>query len=220
MATVLVTGANRGIGLSLARIYAQRGDQVLAVCRQSSPELKQLQVEIHDGVDVTDQTALDQLAADLAGRRIDILFNNAGILVYENLEDLEWDNLRLQFEVNALGPLRVTRTLLANLGAGSKVAIISSRVGSLEDNSSGGNYGYRMSKAAVNMAGVNLAHDLKSKEIPLILLHPGFVATDMVDRRGTVEPHVAAQGLIERVDELTLDTTGTFWHAEGYQLPW
>ena len=110
MATVLITGANRGIGLSLARLYAERGDEVLAVCRKPSSELKELQVEIHEGVDVTDQSTLDRLAGNLNGRGIDILFNNAGILIYENLDDLKWDNLRRQYEKSTRGRINCRMT--------------------------------------------------------------------------------------------------------------
>ena len=90
----------------------------------------------------------------------------------------------------------------------------------MEDNGSGGNYGYRMSKAAVNMAGANLAIDFKARAISVILLHPGYVKTDMTGNSGGIAPKDAAAGLIARIDDLTMETTGTFWHAEGYQLPW
>ncbi len=125
----------------------------------------------------------------------------------------------LQYEVNALGPLRVTEALADNLKAGSKVAIVTSRVGSIDDNSSGGNWGYRASKTAVNMIGTNLMHELKPRGIAVALLHPGLVATDMTDQHG-VSPEVSARGLIERIDELSIENSGGFWHAEGYKLPW
>ncbi len=124
-----------------------------------------------------------------------------------------------QYQVNTLGPLRVVEALLDNLSAGSKVAIVTSRVGSIGDNSSGGNYGYRASKAAVNQVGMNLKHELAPRGIAVALLHPGLVATDMT--RGTgIDPADSATGLIDRIDELNLENTGTFWHAEGYELPW
>ena len=138
----------------------------------------------------------------------------------ETLEDLDWDRIRRQFEVNTLGPLRVTKALLPRLEAGSKVAIVSSRVGSIADNSSGGNYGYRISKTAVNAAGMNLSHDLKPLGIAVILLHPGYVRTDMSGGNGHVEAAEAASGLIARIDELTLAETGSFRHASGEALPW
>ena len=124
-----------------------------------------------------------------------------------------------QYRVNTLGPLRVTEALLNNLGDGSKVAIVTSRVGSIDDNSSGGNYVYRASKTAVNMVGTNLKHELAPSGIAVALLHPGLVATDMTGGTG-IDPADSAAGLIQRVDELNMSTTGGFWHAEGYELPW
>ena len=114
----------------------------------------------------------------------------------------------------------MTRALLPRLHDGSKVAIITSRSGSIGDNGSGGTYGYRMSKAAVNMGGVDLALDLKPKGIPVLLLHPGMVRTDMGGGPGAVEPEDAAARMVARIDEMTLETTGRFLHAEGYELPW
>ncbi len=125
----------------------------------------------------------------------------------------------LQYEVNTLGPLRVTEALADNLGEGSKVAIVTSRVGSIDDNGSGGNWGYRASKTAVNMVGTNLMHELRPRGIAVALLHPGLVATDMTGNHG-ISPADSAAGLIDRIDELTLETSGGFWHAEGYRLPW
>ena len=219
MSTILVTGANRGIGLELCRQLASRGDQVFAACRRASEELQELPVQVFEDVDVTSDESVEQLARTLAGVDIDVLVNNAGILTSETLDDLDFDRMRMQYEVNSLGPLRITKALLDNLHEGSKVIILSSRVGSMEDNSSGGNYGYRMSKAAVNMAGVNLALDLGRRQIPVMILHPGMVATEMTGSTG-IAPAESVTGLIERIDELTMAETGSFWHAEGYRLPW
>ena len=182
MASVLVTGANRGIGLELCRQFSDRGDGVIAACRQSSKELESTGAEVHAGVEVTDDAGVAKLADAIDGRSIDILVNCAGILTRETLDDLDIDQIRRQFEVNAIGPLRVTAALRNHLGRGSKVAIITSRMGSIEDNTSGSRYGYRMSKAAVNMAGRSLAHDLKEKGVAVFLLHPGMVATEMTGR--------------------------------------
>lgn len=220
MATVVITGANRGIGLELAKQYQARGDSVVALCRKTSSGLGASGADVIEGVDVTDDDSVAAMAAALEGRRIDVLINNAGILTRETLDDLDWERMRTQFEVNALGPLRVTKALLPCLSEGSRVAIISSRVGSLGDNSSGNNYGYRMSKAAVNMAGVNLSHDLKDKGIPVLLLHPGYVRTELTGMTGGIDPGVAARGLIARIDETDMARTGTFWHADGTELPW
>ena len=217
---VVVTGANRGIGLEIVRLLAERGDHVFAVCRSSAPELAKQPVQVLDDIDVSDDGSVASLAQRLEGVAIDLLINNAGILTNESLNDLDWDRIRAQFEVNTLGPLRVTAALHPLMKRGGKVGIVSSRVGSLADNTSGGIYGYRISKAAVNMAGVNLAHDLKSQGIAVFILHPGYVRTDMTGGSGNADPEEAARGLIERMDNLTLAETGTFWHAEGYELPW
>lgn len=221
MTTTVITGANRGIGLELAKQCQARGDHVIAVVREASDELSNAGIEIHDGVDVTDDGLVNQLAAALEGRDIDILINNAGILLArENIDDLNWDGIRQQFEANTLGPMRVSRALLPNMKEGAKIAIVSSRVGSIADNTSGGRYGYRISKVAVNMAGVCMAHDLRERGIAVVLLHPGYVRTGLTGMNGEIDPDESARGLIARIDETTMDRTGTFWHANGTELPW
>lgn len=219
MKRVLVTGANRGIGLELCRQLSERGDEVIAVCRHTSKVLGQLNLRVIDGVDVSDKNSIRKLQDDLGTGTIDWLINNAGILSVESLENLDFDAMERQFSVNTLGPLRVTAGLLENLSGNAKVGIITSRMGSIEDNTSGGYYGYRVSKAAVNMVGKCLALDLQSRGISLALLHPGMVATEMTGNRG-VSPEHSATGLIQRMDELDIHTSGGFWHAEGERLPW
>ena len=217
MATVVVTGANRGIGLELTRAFKARGDDVIGACRKPSPELEALGVRI-EALDVTDESSVQAFADTVDG--VDILVNNAGVLSQETLGNLDTDRIRRQFEVNALGPLRVTAALRPKLNKGGKVAIITSRMGSISDNTSGSMYGYRMSKAAVNMAGKSLAQDLKGDEVAVALLHPGFVRTEMTGGNGMVSPDESAAGLVARIDDLDLERTGTFWHANGEQLPW
>lgn len=219
MTTVLITGANRGIGLEMARQYHARGAQVIATCRQASPDLAELGVRVEEGIDVT-ADALGGLPEKLSGVHIDVLINNAGILQFDQLTPLDVDSLRQQYEVNTLGPIRTTSALLANLGAGSKVALITSRMGSIADNTSGGRYGYRMSKAALNIAGVSMALDLASSGISVAILHPGFVRTGMTGGAGFIDADEAARGLIARIDGLTPENSGTFWHANGEVLPW
>lgn len=220
MTTAVVTGANRGIGYELCRQLAARGDDVIGLCRKRSPELEKLGVRIEEGLELGDDAVVDQLTRRLAGVRVDVLILCAGILTGESLDDLDFDRIRRQLEVNSLGPLRATKALLDNLGTGSKVAIITSRMGSIGDNTSGSRYGYRMSKAAVNMAGVSLAHDLRPRGVSVIILHPGFVRTDMTGGRGMVEPAESARALIARIDELSLATSGQFRHMNGEPLPW
>ena len=219
MATVLITGCNRGIGLQLCTQYSERGDDVIAVVRTSNPELDALPLRVITGVDVGDGACMSVLKDAIGDQSIDILLNNAGILRGDSLDNLDYDAMEEQFRINALGPLRVTEALLPNLGSGSKLAIVSSRVGSIEDNSSGGHYGYRASKTAVNQIGTNLKHDLAPRGISVALLHPGLVATEMTDGRG-ITPKESAAGLIKRIDDLNTENSGGFWHAEGYKLPW
>jgi len=217
--TILITGASRGIGLQLCNQYSQRGDDVFAVCRQPSSELLELGVRVIDGIDVGNGAVMQVLRQELGDVQIDILVNNAGILFRDTFGDIDYDAMLEQYRINTLGPLRVTEALSDNLHSGSKVAIVSSRVGSIDDNSSGGNYGYRASKAAVNMIGTNLKHEFLPRGIAVALLHPGLVATDMTGGSG-ITPADSARGLIQRIDELTLENSGGFWHAEGYALPW
>jgi NAD(P)-dependent dehydrogenase (short-subunit alcohol dehydrogenase family) len=196
-----------------------RGDDVIAVCRATSDDLSQLGVRIIENTDVSDGASVKQLKDTLGKQRIDVLVNCAGILREDKLGELDYDEMTEQFRVNTLGPLRITEALLDNLRTGSKVIIITSRVGSIEDNSSGGYYGYRASKTAVNQIGMNLKHELLPRGIAVALLHPGLVATEMTGGRG-IDPEESARGLIQRIDELNLDNSGSFWHAEGYALPW
>jgi len=221
MGISVVTSANRGIGLALCAELKRRGVDVVAACRKSSPELSKLGVEVVEGVDVATDAGLAALVAAVDGRPIDLLVNNAGILVWgETLGKLDVAGIRRQFEVNALAPLRVTDALRDRLARGAKVALITSRMGSIDDNGSGAMYGYRMSKAALNMAGKSLAIDLRDRGIAVAILHPGMVKTEMVGGGGQVEPADAAKGLLARIDDLTLATTGGFWHQNGEQLPW
>jgi len=219
MASVLITGCNRGIGLELVRQFRERGDDVIAVCRGASDVLRELGVDIVDGIDVGDGESIEELKRRLGGRSIDILVNNAGILEDDTFGEIDYDAMLEQYRINALGPLRVTEALVDNLHDGSRVAIITSRVGSIADNGSGGYYGYRASKTAVNQIGKNLALELKPRGIAVALLHPGMVATGMTGGHG-IPPAVAARGLIDRIDELWLAETGVFLHADGYRLPW
>jgi NAD(P)-dependent dehydrogenase (short-subunit alcohol dehydrogenase family) len=221
MTLSIVTGANRGIGLALATLLKQRGGTVLATCRQASASLNALGVEIVEAVEVTEDAGIEKLTRVVGGRTVDLLINNAGVMVWPDpLAELDVAGVRRQFEINALGPLRVTAALRGRLGRGAKIGLITSRMGSIDDNGSGGAYGYRMSKAALNMAGKSLAVDLKPAGVAVALLHPGMVRTEMTGSHGQVEPLDAARGLLARLDELTLETTGGFWHANGERLPW
>lgn len=219
MTTYAITGANRGIGLALTRTLIARGDAVIAICRQTSPELEATGTRIVAGVDVTDDGSVEALGRALAGSSIDVLVNNAGILEPDLLSTVEMDAVRRQMETNAFGPLRVTRALLPLVPSGGKIVVVTSRMGSIADNGSGGYYGYRMSKAAVNAAFVSLARDLGARKISVGIFHPGMVATEMTGGHGVPAAESAA-GLVTRIDELDAKRSGKFLHQNGEELPW
>ena len=218
--TVLITGSNRGIGLSLSQLYKSKAWNVIALCRSKSEALEALNVEVHTGMDVSSPDIAGQLTDILKDRPLDLLINNAGILRNEVLGTIDYKQVQEQWEVNTLGPLRVAEACLKNLKAGSKIAMITSRMGSIADNSSGGRYGYRMSKAALNMASVSLAADLKTKEVPVGIYHPGLVGTDMIGGKGNLTPEEAAESLHNLIDGLNLENSGKFWHINGENLAW
>mmetsp|Transcript_4202 Transcript_4202/g.15498 ORF Transcript_4202/g.15498 Transcript_4202/m.15498 type:complete len:242 (-) Transcript_4202:48-773(-) len=233
----VVTGANRGIGFELARQLAGRGFGVVAGCRKTSEQLTALagadgsKVVVCEGADVSTDEGVAALLASVSaaigdGGKVSLLINNAGILEVDNVDNLA-ENLGVverQLMVNAVAPLRVTSALLPLLEEGTgKVAFITSRMGSIGDNGSGGMYGYRMSKAALNAGAMSFARDLKkTKNIAVAILHPGMVTTDMTTRfGGGIPPEESVTGLLARIDGLTLDNTGTFWHGvTGEVLPW
>jgi len=220
MGVSVVTGANRGIGLELARQLNARGMSVVAVCRKTSSELDALGVRVESGCDVAEPAAWSTLAERLANDDIELLIQNAGMLVADAFDNVDPAAVRAQFELNAIAPLFLTRALAPRLRAGAKVALITSRMGSMGDNGSGGYYGYRMSKAALNAAGVSLARDLKPRGVAVIMLHPGMVRTRMIGGQGMIEAEESVRGLLRRIDELGLETTGRFLHQNGEVLPW
>ena len=216
---VVITGANRGIGLSLAKQFKQAGFTVTAVCRNTSDAIKATADRVIEGIDVASETSVVSLASLLAGQPIDILVCNAGVFRDEGLGYLDLDSIRLQYEVNAIAPLNLVDKLRDNLTHGGKVALISSRMGSIADNSSGGRYGYRMSKAALNAAGMSMSHDLSDKQVAVGIYHPGYVQTDMVGGRD-ISADEAASRLTQLILELTMDESGAFRHSNGQVLPW
>ena len=219
MKNVLIIGGNRGIGLELCHQYSQRGDNVITTCRQSQGKLSDIAVDVLTDIDVSLASGASMLKQKLGDSQIDILIHSAGILTNESLEDMNFDRIERQFAVNTLGPLRVVHAMQDNLAKGSKIGIISSRMASIADNGSGGRYGYRISKAGANAAGVSLARDLQDREIAVSILHPGLVATEMTGGNG-IDPADAAKGIVDRIDNTSMENSGTFWHAEGYELPW
>lgn len=219
MAQHLVIGSNRGIGLELVRQLSERNERVLAACRTSTPELGEIQgVQVEQGIDITNSESLTVLAQKTP--ELDALWVVAGILKPATLAKLDFESIREQFEVNAIGPLRAVEALRPRLKKGSKIALLTSRMGSIADNSSGGSYGYRMSKAALNMAGTSLAHDLRNDGIAVMLLHPGWVKTDMTGSTGNLSATDSAAGLIHQFNSLELSSSGVFRHVNGEDLPW
>lgn len=214
---VVITGANRGIGYAMASQYVNAGHQVTALVRKSNAALDALGVKIVAGVDVTGDCT--DLAAQVQGP-VELLINNAGLLESDSLDTLAWASVERQLAVNAIGPLRVTHALLPLLGQGAKVAMITSRMGSVADNGSGAYYGYRMSKAALNSAAKSLAIDLAPRGIAVAVLHPGFVQTEMVNYAGDISADEAAARLRARIEETTLANSGEFRHSNGDALPW
>ena len=221
MSTYLITGSNRGIGLELCKQIVARGDEVVATCRKASSDLKNLGVRIEEEVDISSEDSIINLRQKLLGIELDCLIHNAGIYEFNSIDDLDTQSIIRQFVVNALSPLSVTKSLKGLLKRSSKIAFITSRMGSISDNTSGSSYGYRMSKVALSMAAKSLSRDLLQEEIYVAILHPGLVSTRMTGfTKYGISTEESANGLLKRIDSLNKNNTGTFWHANGEILPW
>lgn len=224
--TVLITGSNRGLGLEFARQYAADGWRVIACCRSpdEAPELKKFgrKIEVH-ALNVTSQDSIQHLAKELAGTPIDVLINNAGLhddrTPFGATDVSLWKKI---FEVNTIAPVQVLAALLENVAASAqkKVVNISSKVGSIGDGPSGGSYAYRSSKTALNMAMVNAAHELRNHGITILLLHPGWVQTDMGGPSAPVSIEQSITGMRRVIDKATQAETGHFYDYTGRQIPW
>lgn len=237
MPTILITGANRGIGMALTRLYASDGWQVIATCRNpdAATDLTTVAasssgVEIHP-LDVTDFAAIKSLAKILSGRAIDLLLNNAGRLGPRGkpqsrdeqlLGSFDFDEFTAQFRVNTLAPLAMAEAFTDHVSASDqkKIVAISSRVGSIASNSSGGYYAYRASKAGLNAEFVSLAKDLEPRGISVAVLHPGWVKTDMGGPDADIEVHESVAGIRDVIDGLNLETSGSFFNYDGAEIPW
>ena len=221
MANFLITGSNRGIGLELTSQLNKRGDNVFATCRKSSEELNGLGVNVIENVDISSGQSITNLKRKLNNIKLDCLIHNAGVSEYNSFEDLDPESIKRQFDINALSPLCMTRSLISFFNKNSKIAFITSRMGSIDDNTSGSSYGYRMSKVAMSMAAKSLALDLLDKEIYVAILHPGLVRTRMTGfTKNGISTIESAKGLLERIDLLDEKNTGKFFHANGEELPW
>ncbi|GIX36573.1 MAG: short-chain dehydrogenase [Lysobacteraceae bacterium] len=222
MSHTLILGASRGIGLELVHAHLRRGHTVTATCRTRSPALDATAARVVPSIDMREVESLLRLREAL-DRPVDRLVVNAGIFRAESLPSLAeqgFASVAEQLLNNALGPLQAVVTLLPRLAEGARIGLVSSRMGSIADNDSGGYYGYRMSKAALNAAGRSLALDLAPRGIRVALLHPGFVRTDMTGGQGDIDPSTSAEQLAARLDELDARRSGGFWHANGEALPW
>ncbi len=215
----VITGANRGIGLNLTHLAKSQGYEVMAVCRTSSPQLEELGVEVIGGVDVSRVEDFQHFQKLLGDRQIHVAIFNAGIFLRDDLQSITKETLLKSFEVNAISPLVWTSSLIPHFPRGAKVVLITSRMGSMADNGSGGYYSYRASKAALNAIGKSLSLDLKDRGVAVGIIHPGFVRTEMTGGQGQIDPPEAAANIWRRVKELTLETTGEFRHANGELLP-
>jgi NAD(P)-dependent dehydrogenase (short-subunit alcohol dehydrogenase family) len=222
--TYVVTAANRGLGLEFARQLAARGENVVATARdpESARDLRKLKVRV-EALDVADADSVARFAETLDGEPVDVLINNAGVGVRSrSLEEIDFTEMRHFFDVNVIGPLRVTRALLPSLRAGAtrKVINITSRMGSIEDNTSGGAYEYRASKAALNMATKSMALDYGGEGFVCIVLHPGWVQTDMGGSSAPVRPEDSISGMLGVIDRLSSAFNGEFLDFTGESLPW
>jgi len=222
--TVLVTGANRGLGLEFARQYAAAGWQVIGTARRpdAATDLRALEVRVMQ-LDVTDDTSVDRLVHDLANQPIDLLINNAGVAMGgETFADTKFDEVERTLAVNTIGPMRVTRALLPNLrrGKAKQIVSITSGLGSIAENEIGRFYGYRESKAALNMFVRSLAANLRDEGFICVVMSPGWVKTDMGGPEAPLAPSESIKGMREVIDRLTTKDTGQFWAYDGKQRKW
>ena len=221
MSTYLITGSNRGIGLELCKQIIERGDEVIATCREASSELKNLGVRIEEDIDISSEDSINNLRQALSGAELDCLIHNAGIYEFNSIDNFDHESIIRQFVVNALSPLSMTRSLKGLFKKNSKIGFITSRMGSIGDNSSGSSYGYRMSKVALSMAAKSLSRDLLKEDIYVAILHPGLVSTRMTGfTKNGISTEESVNGLLKRLDSLNKNNTGTFWHTNGEILPW
>ena len=222
--TVLITGANRGLGLEFAKQYSAAGWTVIGTARrpEAADALNALDVRVLQ-LDVTDQASVDRLAADLGEESVDLLINNAGILPRTySIVGLDMDTFERVLAVNTTGPVRVTQALLPHVkrSNGRKIVHITSQLGSIGNNSNGGFYGYRESKAALNMFNRSLAAELRPHDITCVVIHPGWVQTDMGGRNATLTPPVSVAGMRKVIAAVGPADSGSFWDYAGEQLPW
>lgn len=225
---VLITGANRGIGLEFARQYAEAGWKVIACCRdlKQAADLQELADTYPDikayPLDVADFAAIEVLAADLKGVKIDVLINNAGVYPHSDLNHADPEQWLHAFKVNSMAPFKMAAAFTPHIAASQlkKLVTLSSKMGSLDDNTSGGSYIYRTSKVAANMVMKSLAIDLQVFGISVVVLHPGWVQTEMGGPGALIDTRASVSGLRKVIEQLNLDNTGRFIAYDGKVINW
>ncbi len=226
MTTYLLTGATRGIGFEFARQLSQRGkDDIILATARDPAKATDLARLVHEVIplDVADETSIQKLSDHLKGRPVDVLINNAGVSSEQkSVSDLTMADLRRVFEINSFGPLLVTKSVLANLRKGERKTVfnISSQLGSITNNKGGSSYPYRASKSALNQLTVSLAHELKGEAFCCVVAHPGWVKTDMGGQAAPLEPKDSVKALLELIDRLRPQDTGSFFNYDGKPMPW
>ncbi|MFO0834240.1 MAG: SDR family oxidoreductase [Phycisphaerales bacterium] len=222
--TSLVTGATRGIGLEFARQLSERGDVVLATARdpKNAGELTSFRLSI-GGLDVSDPISIEGLTEALAGRPIDVLINNAGVgSPTKSINDCTADELQRVFMINSVAPILVAKAVLPSLRLGKRKLIvnISSQLASITNNTGGSSYAYRASKAALNQLNKSLANELGPEGFTCVVVHPGWVRTDMGGPSAPILPPDSVKMLLKLIDGLTPADNGKFFNNDGTVLPW
>ncbi len=224
MGTTFITGAGRGLGLEFARQLCDQGETVIGTVRKESARGELEAVGARALIcDVDDEQSVQACVAELGGEALDCLINNAGVYgKRQSLGELDTEEVERVFRINAVAPLRVSRAFLPNLEAGKarKVIQITSKMGSIDDNTSGGSYAYRMSKAALNMMNRSLSHDLAGRGFTCLVLHPGWVQTDMGGKNAPLTPEQSIAGMLKVIDQSTQSDSGSFFLHSGDRIPW
>lgn len=228
--SILITGTNRGIGLEFVKHYIKNNEKVIATCRNrnSAKDLLELENTTNNlslvELDVSNPNSINNFTSKIAGLPIDTFISNAGVsgpknIEFGNFDAKEWLDV---FNINTIAPLIITQKILKNLrlGKDKKLVFISSKVGSIEDNTSGGMYIYRTSKTALNQVIKSLSIDLKGENFIVVALHPGWVQTDMGGPNALIDTKTSVKGLIEVIDNLTPKNSGKFYNYDGSPIPW
>jgi NAD(P)-dependent dehydrogenase (short-subunit alcohol dehydrogenase family) len=226
--TVLITGTSRGLGLEFTKQYAEAGWQVYACCRSPEKSLAlQSLVKTHSNIiptalDVMHFDEIDRVASQLSGVTIDLLINNAGVYPESRLGDVDYQDWERAFKINGIAPFKMIDAFLPNIMSSQlkKVATLSSKMGSIDDNGSGGSYIYRSTKTAVNMVMKSLSIDLSNHGIAIVTLHPGWVQTDMGGPNGLISAQTSVRGLRDVIEQLSMETTGKFIAFDGKEIAW